>query len=97
MSGFTRTATRARTPRVWAARSIRSSSPADSALIAFSPSWTARSISSGDLPTPLKTMSDGEKPARSARSTSPIEFASTPLPIPHSRRAIANDEFAFSA
>ena len=58
---------------------------------------TARSISSGVLPTPVKTMSDGENPARSARSISPIEFASTPLPTSHSRRTIASDEFAFIA
>ena len=65
--------------------------------MAFSPSCTARSISSGDLPTPLNTMSDGAKPARMASSTSPMELASTALPASRSRRTIANDEFAFMA
>ena len=76
---------------------MRSSSPADSALMAFRPSCTARSISSGDLPTPLNTISDGTNPARIASSTSPMELASTALPASRRRRTSANDEFAFMA
>ena len=97
MSGLTRSATLARTPLALAARSMRSSSPADSALMAFNPSCTARSISSGDFPTPLKTMSSGANPARIASSTSPIELASTALPASRSSRTTASDEFAFMA
>jgi len=76
---------------------MRSSSPADSALMAFRPSCTARSMSSRDLPTPLNTMSDEGNPARIASSTSPIELASTALPASRNRRTTASDELAFMA
>ena len=42
---------------------MRASSPADSTLIAFTPSATADSSSSGVLPTPVNTICDGVKPA----------------------------------
>ena len=61
-----RRALRGRSARAIAA--MRSSSPADSALIVPTPSAIANSSSSRVLPTPVKTMSVGAKPARSATS-----------------------------
>ena len=75
-SGFTRSATRASVPRAFAIAAMRSSSPADSALMAFTPMPTARSSSSCVLPTPVKTIAEGANPARRATSISPPEFAS---------------------
>ena len=46
---------------------------------------------------PVNTICSGMKPARSATSISPPEFASAPAPSPRSSRAIASVEFAFSA
>jgi hypothetical protein len=57
----------------------------------------ARSSSVDVLPTPVNTIREGSKPARSATSISPTEFASAPLPSSRSSRAIASVEFAFSA
>ena len=71
MSGLTRTATRARMPRAAAIASIRSSSPSDSALMLRRPRSIARASSASVLPTPVKTISAGVKPARSATSISP--------------------------
>ena len=62
MSGLTRTATRAVRPSRVAIASSRASSPADSTLIALTPSATAHSSSAGVLPTPVKTMCDGLEP-----------------------------------
>ena len=61
--------------------SMRASSPADSTLIAFSPSGTAHSSSAADLPTPVNTMSR-RREARALRATSisQIELASAALP-----------------
>ena len=77
--------------------STRASSPADSTLIALTPSATAASSSSGVLPTPVNTICDGAKPALRATSISQIELASTALPSSRSSRASASVEFAFSA
>ncbi|MES2091847.1 MAG: YfbR-like 5'-deoxynucleotidase [Pseudomonadota bacterium] len=49
-----RMATRATVPASRAIAAMRSTSPGDSALIAFTPSVTARCNSTGDLPTPVK-------------------------------------------
>ena len=97
MSGLIRMATRAATPIRVAIASTRASSPADSTLMARSPSGTAHSSSASDLPTPVNTMSAGSKPARRASSISQIEFASTALPAFPSSRTSAKAEFAFSA
>jgi hypothetical protein len=97
MSGFTRSATQAVVPSRRAIAPIRWSSPGDSALIVFTPKTMARSSSSEVLPTPVKTIADGSKPARSATSISPTEFASAPLPSSRSSRAMARVEFAFRA
>ena len=51
----------------------------------------------GVLPTPVKTICDGAKPALRATSISHTELASTALPSSRSSRAIASVEFAFSA
>jgi hypothetical protein len=53
--------------------SMRTISPGDSTLMAPTPSPIARSSSARVLPTPVTTMSDGAKPARSATSSSPPE------------------------
>ena len=90
-------ATRAVRPSRAAIASTRASSPADSTLIAFSASDTAHSSSAGDLPTPVKTICEGSKPAFRATSISHTEFASAALPSARSSRAIASVEFAFSA
>ena len=90
MSGFTRSATRATRPAARARAAMRSSSPADSALIA--PDVHARSRAPARprvLPTPVKTMSRGAKPARSATWISPPELASARLPSARSTRTIA--------
>ena len=49
------------------------------------------------LPTPVKTISSGRKPQRSATSTSPIELASAPLPSARTSRTMASAELALSA
>ena len=55
------------------------------------------SSSAGVLPTPVKTICAGMKPARSATSISPPELASARLPRPRSSRVIASVELALSA
>jgi len=97
MSGFTRIATRTARPRRDPIASSLASSPADSTLIAFTPSATADSSSAGVLPTPVKTICEGSKPALRATSISQTELASTELPRPRNRRAMASAEFAFRA
>ena len=97
MSGLIRTATRVTRPSRAAISSIRASSPDDSTLIAFRPSGTAHSSSAADLPTPVKTICAGGKPAFRANSISQIELASAALPRSRIRRAIASAELAFSA
>ncbi len=97
MSGLMRTATRARQPRRAAIASMRASSPADSTLIAFSPSGTAHSSSALDFPTPVNTMSRGSNPARRATSISQIELASAALPSSRSSLTMAKVELALSA
>ena len=97
MPGLIRTATRARTPRAVAIRSMRASSPADSALIAPTPMRTASSSSAAVLPTPVKTISPGSTPARRATAISPPELASTALPADCSSRTMPSVEFAFNA
>ena len=62
MSGLTRSATRATRPSCAATAAIRSSSPADSALIVPISSAIAASSSSRVFPTPVKTMSLGVEP-----------------------------------
>ena len=69
MSGLTRSATRATRPMPRASSAMRSSSPADSALIVPTPLAIASSSSSRVLPTPVNTMSFGSNPARSATCT----------------------------
>jgi hypothetical protein len=76
---------------------MRASSPADSTLMALSPSGTAHSSSALDLPTPVNTMSAGVNPARRATSISHTEFASAPLPTSRSSCTRPNVEFAFRA
>ena len=97
MSGFTLIATRTARPRREPIASSRASSPADSTLIALTPSATADSSSAGVLPTPVNTICDGSNPARRATSISQTELASTELPSSRSSRARARVEFAFSA
>jgi hypothetical protein len=97
ISGLTRSATRASRLSDRAMAAIRSSSPADSALIVPTPSAIANACSSRVLPSPVKTISAGVNPARSATRTSPPEFASARLPSERRSRAIARVEFAFSA
>jgi hypothetical protein len=77
--------------------SRRSSSPADSALMAFRSRETASASSAGDLPTPVKTIWSGRKPARRARAISPTELASASAPPSRMRLATASDEFALRA
>ena len=60
--------------------SMRSISPSDSALMLRRPSSMARASSASDLPTPVKTISAGVNPARSATSISPPELASAAAP-----------------
>ena len=96
-SGLIRSATRAVVCRARAAAAIRSSSPADSALIALTPRPTAWSISATVFPTPVKTISPGAYPARSATSISPPELASTSPPAALTTRTTARFELAFSA
>ena len=48
----------------------------------------ARASSASDLPTPVKTISAGVKPARSATSISPPELASAAVPSARSSRAM---------
>jgi hypothetical protein len=75
----------------------RSISPSDSALMLRSPRPMARSSSASVLPTPVKTISAGVKPARKATSISPTEFASAAAPRLRSRRAIPSVELALRA
>ena len=78
---------RARAVRRARSPSMRSTSPGDSALIARDAERRSRASSSARvLPTPVKTMSPGAKPARSATSISPPEFASAPAPSARRRR-----------
>jgi hypothetical protein len=65
--------------------------------MALRPSGTARSSSSGLLPTPLKTICSGMKPARSATSISPTEFASALAPRLRISRMRPREELALSA
>jgi hypothetical protein len=94
---LTRIATRATSPAPRASASTRSSSPADSTLIAFRPNGTAQASSASDLPTPVKTMSAGVKPALRASSISQIELASAAAPRSRSSRASASVELALRA
>ena len=96
-SGFTRSATRVRRPWRIDSASMRSSSPRDSALMALRPSATARAISAALLPTPVKTIWCGRKPALSATSISPTELQSALAPRPWIRRTRPSVEFALSA
>jgi hypothetical protein len=76
---------------------MRSSSPSDSALIVLTPRSIACVSSASVFPTPVKTISGGMNPARSATSISPPELASTLLPRLRNRRTIASAELALSA
>ena len=69
----------------------------DSALIVITPRSIACASSACVLPTPVKTICAGMKPARSATSISPPELASAPAPRLRSSRAIASVELALSA
>jgi hypothetical protein len=69
----------------------------DSTLMAATPSAMARASSSRVLPTPVHTMSPGEKPARSATSSSPAEFASARAPSARRRRPTASVALALMA
>jgi hypothetical protein len=75
-SGLTRIAIFVRTFRWRDSASMRSSSPSDSTLIDRTPSSIAHASSAVVLPTPVNTICAGVKPARSATSISPPEFAS---------------------
>ena len=88
MSGLTRTATRAVSPRAVAIASMRSISPSDSALMLRERRGSmARSSSASDLADAGEDdFLAGVNPARSATSISPPELASAAAPRPRSSR-----------
>src|SRR5438445_1677537 len=79
-SGFTRSATGARTPVSRATSSSARSSLSDSTLNMRTSALSASRSSSRVLPTPEKMILPGGKPARSARKSSPPDTMSAPAP-----------------
>ena len=97
MSGLIRRATLALVPTEAATSFSACNSDEDSTLNMRTSAFKASRISSALLPTPAKTIFEGETPALSARKSSPPDTISTPLPSLAMRRRMAILEFAFMA
>ena len=96
-AGLTRRATGAAMSSSAAIRSMRSSSPRDSAWTAPIPAASAARSSAALLPTPENTMSAGSPPAARARASSPPETMSKPQPSVRSSCSTARLPLALTA
>ena len=96
-SGLIRTETGANLSISAATALSRSSSGSDSTLKHRIPTSSARRISARLLPTPEKMIFSAEIPARSARSSSPSDTTSAPMPFCAAIASIAWLELAFMA